>query len=333
MTVAVALCAVIGYGGTSVLGGTLSVGSLVACYGFVTQLFEPLSGAADLYARTQKTFASVRQVQSALALRPRVTNTPGALQLLEDWRPEIEFSAVEFSYARQKDLLHIPMLRILPGEDVAMAGENGAGKSTIGKLMVRLYDPSRGSIRLGGEDIRNIRLDSLRRNICYLPREPVLFEGTLASNLRLVRRPATEHELLESIGSVGLSSFVATLPDGLRQRIGPGGGQLSGGRRQRLAIARALLQQPRVLILDEATSCLDPSAVALVLENIRRNLSACTLLVVSHRLSTFSAFHRVLTLAAGRIVNDCGPDAFLRAQNASCNLAVSDIADSHELSL
>jgi ABC-type multidrug transport system fused ATPase/permease subunit len=199
-----------------------------------------------------------------------------------------------------------------------MAGENGAGKSTLTKLIARLYDPIRGSIRLGGEDIRNIQLESLRRHVCYLPRDPVLLDGTLISNLRFVRPAATNQELGEVIRSVGLSSFVASLPDGLRQRIGPGCCQLSGGERQRLAIARALLRQPQVLILDEATSCLDPGAEALVLHNIRRNLSASTLIVVSHRLTTFSTFARVLILSGGRIVNDGGPDSFMLSLATYC---------------
>ena len=204
-----------------------------------------------------------------------------------------------------------------------MAGENGAGKSTLAKLIARLYDPVRGSIRLGGEDIRNIQLESLRRHVCYLPRDPVLFDGTLISNLRFVQPAATDHELGEVIQSVGLSSFVATLPDGLRQRIGPGGCQLSGGERQRLAIARALLQQPRVLILDEATSCLDPGAEELVLHNIRRKLSASTLIVVSHRLTTFATFARVLTLSSGRIIRDGGPESFMLSQATYCPPPVS----------
>jgi len=314
LAVVLAMCAVIGYGGESVLAGRLSVGSLVAFYGFVTQLFEPLSGASDLYARAQKTFASIRQVQSAFALCPSVATAPSAIHLSQHHRPQIEFDAVEFGYQRQKDMLHISVLRIMAGEHVAMAGENGAGKSTLAKLIARLYDPIRGSIRIGGEDIRNIQLESLRRYVCYLPRDPVLFDGTLISNLRFAKPVATEQELREVIRSVGLSSFVATLPDGLRQRVGPGGCQLSGGERQRLAIARALLQQPQVLILDEATCCLDPSAEEFVLHNIRRKLSASTLIVVSHRLTTFATFTRVLTLSSGGIIRDGGPESFMLSQ-------------------
>jgi ABC-type bacteriocin/lantibiotic exporter with double-glycine peptidase domain len=330
LAVALAVCAVIGYGGARVAAGSLSVGSLVAFYGFVTQLFEPLSGAAELYARAQKTFAGVRQIQSVLARRPKVEEAYDALELSADHQPKIEFAAVEFSYPRQKDLLRVPALQIMPGEHVAMAGANGAGKSTLGKLMVRLYDPRCGSIRLGGEDIKNIRLESLRRHICYLPREPVLFDGTLASNLRLVRSTSSQDDLEEAVRAVGLSSFVATLPDGLRQRIGPGGCQLSGGQRQRLALARALLQQPRVLILDEATSCLDPPAEAMVLENIRRGLSESTVLVVSHRLSTIVAFPRVLVLSDGHIVNDCGAEVFVGADDDWRQLAVSDTSHSRK---
>src|SRR5258708_19806048 len=142
-------------------------------------------------------------------------------------------------------MLHIPALRILPGEHVAMAGETGAGKSTLAKLMAGLYDPIRGSIRFGGEDIRNIRLESLRQHICYLPRDPVLFDGTLASNLRFVQPAATDHDLQVAIRNVGLSPFVATLPDGLRQRIGPAACQLSRRHRQRLPPPTSPSHHPR----------------------------------------------------------------------------------------
>lgn len=333
LAVALALCAVIAYGGASALRGALSVGTLVAFYGFVTQLFEPLSGAAELYARTQKTLASVRQVQSAFDLRPTVTDSLPALTLSDKHNAEIEFIDVEFSYARQNSLLRIPHLQIQTGEQIAIGGENGAGKSTLAKLIVRLYDPVRGSIRLGGNDVQSIRLQSLRRRVCYLAREPVLFDGTLMANLRVVRPAATEQDLWEVIETVGLSALTAGLPDKLRQRIGPGGCQLSGGERQRLAIARALLQQPRVLILDEATSCLDPSGESSVLDNVRRKLCQSTLIVVSHRLSTFSRFERLLFLSAGRIVNDCTPEQFVPAQSLSTRYSSSGIATSRDFSL
>jgi ATP-binding cassette subfamily B protein len=308
LAIVLAMSAVVGCGGKSVLTGTLSIGGLVAFYGFVTQLFDPLSGASELYARAQKTFASIRQVQAALSLRPSVTNTAGALTLPERHPADIEFAAVEFGYSRNKDLLHVPSLRISAGEHVAIAGENGAGKSTLVRLIARLYDPVSGAVRLGGKDIRSIDLKSLRQSIGYLPRDPVLFDGSIMSNLRFVRPTASQQELEEAMQMVGLSALVASLPDSLRQRIGPDGCQLSGGERQRLALARAYLQKPRVLILDEATSCLDPSAETNILQHLRSNLSLSTFIVISHRLSTFSTFGRVLLLSRGRISSDgdCG---------------------------
>ena len=323
LAIVLAMSAVIGDGAKNVLAGTLSIGSLVAFYGFVTQLFDPLSGASELYARAQKTFASIRRVQGAFALRPSVTTAAAAVMFSRQNTVEIEFADVKFGYPRNKDLLHVPSLRILPGEQIAIAGENGAGKSTLVRLIARLYDPISGEVRLGGENIRNIHLKSLRQGVCYLPRDPVLFDGTIASNLQFVRSAASEREIEDAIRMVGLSGLVGSLPDGLYQRIGPDGCQLSGGERQRLALARALLQQPRVLILDEATSCLDPGAEKSILQELRRSLGLSTFIVISHRLSTFSIFERVLLLSRGRIVGDGDCTSFLAAHGVHSESAIS----------
>ena len=321
--IVLAMSAIIGYGGTSVLAGRLSIGGLVAFYGFVTQLFDPLSGASELYARAQKSLASIRQVQAALALQPGVRNAAGALIPPRRHPADVEFASVEFGYSRNKDLLHVPSLRISAGEQIAIAGENGAGKSTLVRLIARLYDPVSGEIRLGGEDIRNIHLKSLRRHICYLPRDPVLFDGTIRSNLQFVRSAASEREIEDAIRIVGLSDLVGSLPDGLRQRIGPDGCQLSGGERQRLALARAFLQEPRVLILDEATSCLDPGAERRILQELRRHLRLSTFIVISHRHFTFSTFERVLLLSRGRIIRDGDYSSFLITGVAHSESAIS----------
>jgi ABC-type bacteriocin/lantibiotic exporter with double-glycine peptidase domain len=323
LAIVLAMSAVIGSGGKSVLTGTLSIGGLVAFYGFVTQLFDPLSGASELYARAQKTFASIRQVQASFALRPGVTSVAGALMLSMQDTTEIEFANVEFGYSRSKDLLHVPSLRILPGEQMAIAGENGAGKSTLVRLIARLYDPVSGEVRLGGEDIRNIHLQSLRQSVCYLPRDPVLFDGSIASNLLFVRPSASEQELEEALRMAGLTALVRSLPKGLRQRIGPDGCQLSGGERQRLALARTVLQQPRILILDEATSCLDPSAEDRIIHDLRRNLSLSTFIVISHRLSTLSTIGRILLLSRGRIVSDGDCRSFLITHGVRFQSAIS----------
>jgi len=304
LAVVLAMSAVIGYGGWRVVSGTLSLGSLVAFYSFITQLFDPLSGAAELYARAQKTFASVRQIQSVLALQPTVMDAPGVCLSAPAHTSEIQFVGVEFGYQRQKGMLRIPSLRIAAGEKLAIAGVNGAGKSTMAKLIARIYDVDRGSVRIGVEDVRNIRLDSLRRHVCYLPREPVLFDGTVAFNLRFVKPTVSVQELEAAMENAGLSEVVESLPQGLDQRVGPGACQLSGGERQRLAIARALLQRPHILILDEATSCLDPTSEESILRNVSQYLEDSTVIVVSHRRSALSSFDRRIALSDGEIVSD-----------------------------
>jgi ABC-type bacteriocin/lantibiotic exporter with double-glycine peptidase domain len=309
LSVVLAMSAVIGYGGLRVLAGTLTLGGLVAFYSFVTQLFDPLSGAAELYSRTQKTFASVRQVQALLEVEPTVVNPSVAMATALEGPAQVDFLSVEFGYERRKQVLRIPFLRITPGERVAIAGENGAGKSTLVKLLARIYDVDLGSVRIGGEDVRNCRLEDLHRCVSYLPREPVLFDGSLGFNLRFVRPEASDDQLRAAIQCAGLSDFVKSLPEGLDQRVGPAGCQLSGGERQRLAIARALLQKPRILILDEATSCLDPSSEAFVLRNIYSCLTGSTVLVISHRFSTLATFGRIIVLANGRIVSDGALDS------------------------
>lgn len=310
-----AVCAVLGYGGLSALRGNLSVGTFVAFYGFVTQLFEPLSGWTELYARAQKAFASIRQVQAVLELKPNITNPSRPVVLTHGNHDSgIQFEQVVFNYHGSRKMLEISQLEIPSGEHVAIAGENGAGKSTFAKLATRLYDPICGRVLFCGEDLRNMNLRDLRREICYVSREPALFDGSIGTNLRFARRSATRDELQDALHTVGLSVF--TTDDFLRREIGPSGCQLSGGERQRLAIARAILRQPKVLILDEATSCLNPAAEHLVLSNLSKALRFSTLIVISHRSSTFDLFPRVLLFSNGRIVSDGASDLLFARHNS-----------------
>jgi ABC-type multidrug transport system fused ATPase/permease subunit len=302
--IVMAMTAVVGYGGVQVLRGRLSVGTVIAFYGFVTQLFDPLSGATELYARTQKTFASVRQVQNVLSLVPSVTNSHAAVVLSDPHPADIEFCGVEFSYAGGKNRLWVPSLLIGASDHIAIAGENGAGKSTLVKLLPRLYDPLRGTVTLAGQNVKTIDLGSLRRTVCYLSRDPALFDGSILSNLLFVCPERGTQDLEWALQVTEMAEFVSSLPDGLEQRVGPDGCQLSGGERQRLALARALLRRPRVLILDEATSCLDPAAETRIFKQLRCHLRLCSLIVISHRQSTLASFGRTILLSQGRIISD-----------------------------
>ncbi len=191
-------------------------------------------------------------------------------------------------------------------------GENGAGKSTLAKLLARLYDADSGSISVAGHDVRKIEVESLREHVCYAPNHPILFDTTLAGNLRLGKVTASDDELDQVVGQVGLDAWVGTLDGGLNHRIGPEGFRLSGGQRQRLGIARAILQRPRVLILDEATSSLDAASEQQLLSGLHNVLPGSTIIVISHRLSALLCVGRVIVLEAGRVVEDSSPALLLR---------------------
>jgi ABC-type multidrug transport system fused ATPase/permease subunit len=320
LTIGLAMAAVIGYGGWSVMAGTLTVGGLVAYYTYLAHLFEPLSGVAETYARAQKTFASIRQVQAVLALDPTIKNCRTAIKFPPNLLWTIEIADLRFGYPKTDGLLCIPRLEIRAGEHVAIAGENGAGKSTLAKLIARLYDVESGSISVASHDLRNIEIGSLREQVCYVPPQPVLFDTTLAGNLRLGKGTASDAELKEVVDYVGLATWAGALQEGLSQRIGPGGHRLSGGQRQRVGVGRAILQRPRILILDEATSSLDAISERQLLGSLRGILPGTTIIVISHRLSALHCVNRVIILEAGRVVDDGLPTALLGNSGAYSRL-------------
>jgi ABC-type multidrug transport system fused ATPase/permease subunit len=320
LTIGLAMSAIIGYGGWSVLTGTLTVGGLVAFYTYLAQLFEPLSGLAETYARAQKTFASIRRVQAVLALEPAIKICRTASMFPQNRPWIIELADVCFGYPKRDSLLRIPSLVIRAGEHVAIVGENGAGKSTLAKLIARLYDVESGSIFIAGHDVREIEIESLHEHVCYVPPHPVLFDTTLSGNLRLGKGTASDAELKRVVEDVGLATWTGALQEGLNQRIGPGGHRLSGGQRQRLGIGRVILQRPRILILDEATSSLDASSEQQLLGRLPRLLPGTTIVVISHRLSALHCVNRVIVLDAGRVVEDDLPTALLGNSGAYSRL-------------
>jgi len=309
LPVAAAAATIIGFGAWTALRGIMTVGALVAFYGYVVQLFDPLAGAAETYARAQRTFSSIRQLQSILALRPAVIDNGATAKVLPLSDCKICFNGVFFGYERQKGFLAIPNLMISGGEHVAIVGENGAGKSTFAKLAARLYDPDSGSITIGGSQVSHIPLKQFRSWVSYVPSAPILFDETLEENLRLGNPLIGSRQLDAIIDLVELRSLVAAVPRGLAQPLGPGGCQLSGGQRQRLALARALLRKPRILILDEATSALESPTELSILSKIPEFLPGVTILLVSHRLGNVPWMDRVLVFHQGRIVEDGHPIA------------------------
>ncbi|HVB55116.1 MAG TPA: ABC transporter ATP-binding protein [Candidatus Acidoferrales bacterium] len=301
-------------GSLMVFRGALTVGTLVAFYTLLVQLFDPLAAAMEMYSRAQRTFASIRQIQNALETSPAVKQHYRAKTLPADLPLHVVFRDVSFRYQRQSDILRIPKLEIAHGERVAIVGPNGAGKSTLAKLLARLYDVAAGEIRIAGLDIRGVELESLRSALCYLPAQPILFHRSVADNLRMGRSGTSFADMERVLRLVELTKYLDGFPRSLEGDIEPGASNLSNGERQRVAIARALLQRPQILILDETTSSLDPTSEESVLRTIARVVPHSTLIVVSHRLHSISWMGRILVMEKGQIVGDGKPSA-LEATN------------------
>jgi len=300
---------ILGYGGYEVTRGALTVGGLVAFYGYVFRLFAPVSIAIDLQSRLQRVGASVRRIEEMTGSRQMVRRA-ATVRLGSSIKPDLEFRSVWFAYNEDRPVLHDMSFRVAAEEKVALVGLNGSGKSTIGLLATRLYDPDAGLILVGGKDIHHIDRRSLRAGITLVPQDPVLFDETIRENLLYGNPSATSNELDAVAALTQLDRILLKLPRGLDEPLGPLGGRLSGGERKRLALARTLLQRPRILIVDEITSSLDAPTAAGLLEGLDLFRQSRTLIVVSHRPATILWADRILVVDAGAIV-DSGKHAEL----------------------
>jgi ATP-binding cassette subfamily B protein len=294
---------ILGYGGYEVTGGALTVGGLVAFYGYVFRLFAPVSIAIDLQSRLQRVGASIRRIEEISEGREKRDGTVVTVPLRPDIKPDLEFRSVWFAYNEGRPVLRNMSFRVEAEETVALVGLNGSGKSTIGVLATRLRDPDRGSILVGGKDIHDVSRRSLRAGITLVPQDPFFFDETIRQNLLRANPNATSSDLDAVAALTQLDRVVAKLPGGLDEPLGPLGSRLSGGERKRLALARALLQQPRILIVDEITSSLDAPTAARLLEDLEILRRGRTLVVVSHRPATILWADRILVVDDGMIVD------------------------------
>lgn len=290
----------IGVGGWLALNGQVSVGTVVAVVLLLSSLFEPVQQLSQLYNTLQSATASLSKMFEILDTEPEVDERPDAVELPAGGALDVD--GVSFTYpATTTRVLHDVSLTIAPGERVALVGPTGAGKSTLAKLVARLYDPSEGAVRLGGVDLRDATLASLRRRIVVVPQEGFLFDGTIADNLRLARRDATDAELHEALRAIDALDRFESFPQGLGTEVRERGSRLSAGERQLVSLARAALVDPAVLVLDEATSSLDPGTEALVEHALDRLMKGRTTIVVAHRLSTVQRADRVAVVDHGRL--------------------------------
>ena len=299
-------------GGRMVLRGALTIGELTAFVLYLNAFFQPVQQLVQLYTQYQQGRAAVGKINSLLGARPSVVQQPGATEL-PPVRGEIVFAGVSFGYRPDRPVLSHVDLHLRPGETVACVGPTGAGKSTLAKLVTRLYDPTGGSIRIDGHDLREVTLASLRRQIGVVPQEPFLFAGTLRDNIAFARPAATDAQVWAAVDAVGLRDLVERSPEGLLTPLHERGQSVSSGERQLLALARAFLAEPRVVVLDEATSSLDLRSELRVEAALDRLLDGRTAILVAHRLSTAMRADRIIVVDDHRIVESGSHDDLVAA--------------------
>ncbi|MCB2154065.1 ABC transporter ATP-binding protein/permease [bacterium] len=281
---------------------TMNAAEFIVYLVALTRFYKPLKGLSSGYVKIQRGLASADRIYEIIDATPDVVQKPDAIELPKI-SENIEFDDVSFAYTQTRDLvLRDITLKIPKGKVYALVGASGSGKSTMVRLLPRFYDPTKGSIRIDGHDLRDVTFRSLREQIAIVTQETILFDTTIFYNIAYGRRDATMEEVQAAAEAANAHQFISELPDGYDTRIGERGGQLSGGQRQRVAIARALLRNAPILVLDEATSALDNESEALVQEALDRLMKDRTVIVIAHRLSTVRNADRLVVMEEGRIV-------------------------------
>ncbi len=304
--------ALLAIGGTMVARHTLAIGTLVTFFLFLNRFFQPIQLLVQQYNTYQQGQASVLKLRDLVDTEPTVREAPNAIEL-PPIDGEIVFDHVTFGYDPAVPVIEDVNLRIAPGETVAFVGPTGAGKSTLAKLVTRFYDPTSGRVLIDGHDLRDVTMHSLRRQLGVVPQEPFLFAGTIGDNIAFARPDATDEEIHEAVDKVGLTDVIERVPDGLDTVVHERGQTLSSGERQLIALARAFLAHPRVLVLDEATSNLDLQSETKIEAALDVLLDNRTAILIAHRLSTAMRADRIVVVDGGRII-EVGPHAELVAR-------------------
>ena len=306
----VTVAAILLVGGIRVLDGALGIGVLTAAILYARQFFGPMEQIAMFYNSYQSASSALEKISGVLEEEPSVPEATNPVNL-ENIKGGLKFTDVAFQYATGDVVLKPFALDIPGGQTIALVGTTGAGKSTLAKLVSRFYDPSQGSVKLDGYDLRNISNSDLRREVVMVTQEAYLFTGSVAENIQLGKPGASIEEIVKAATAVGAHEFILDLPNGYDTDVNKRGGRVSSGQRQLISFARAFLANPAVLILDEATSSLDIPSEAMVQLGLKTLLKGRTAIIIAHRLSTVSIADRVLVMEHGAIIEDGSPEQLI----------------------
>ena len=324
-----ASAAVLLYGGYAIGRGELTVGGLTMFLTYVATLSRPMNMLGSSITDIQRALASGSRLFEIIGSTSRVVDRPGARELT-DVRGEVEFVGVSFTYPSGRRALKNVNLRIRAGEKVLVVGPPGSGKSTLLKLLLRFYDPDEGRIAVDGVDIRDIKLQSLRRWVGYVPQEPFIFSGTVFDNIALGNPGATLEEVVRAARIAKIHDFIASLPRGYQTVVGERGINLSGGQRQRIAIARALVRDPKILLLDDPVANLDAETEKSLVEDLKEVLKGRTVIIVTQRLSLVPLADRVVVLNDGEVVEEGAHEELMRRRGLYYRLYTSMVGGGGE---